>query len=67
MPRYVRLPGVGRAKARSTLPIGDGFNKPIGRRAVSMFVGLLLVAGGMVLNMGAYSRSLRPRRQSCTT
>ena len=44
-----------RAGARSSLPLADSFNEPIGRRALSPFVGLLLVAGGMLLNMGAHS------------
>ncbi len=55
MPSYVRTLGAGRANARSTVPLADGFNKPIGRRALSLFVGLLLVAGGMVLKVGADS------------
>ncbi len=55
MPSYMRILGAGRANARSIAPLADGFNKPIGRRALSLFVGLLLVAGGMVLKVGADS------------
>jgi lysophospholipase L1-like esterase/ribosomal protein L24E len=56
MPRFLRILGqAGRANARPNLPFADGINNPIGRRALSLFVGLVLVAAGMVLNVGAHS------------
>ena len=60
MPRYERTLWAGSAYSRFSLPLADGFNKPIARRALSLFVGLLLVAGGMVLNMGTYSTAASP-------
>ena len=55
LPRYVRTLEAGRANARSSLPLADGFNKPIGRRVLSLLVGLLLVAGGWLSTIAAYS------------
>jgi lysophospholipase L1-like esterase len=55
MPGYVRTLGARHTEHVYVRPLANCSNKPIGRRALSLLIGLFLVAEGMALNMGAFA------------